>query len=164
MTVYRKCQPCKHRDGCEIKARLAEAIKGFGVGTISHKCKSYSPDFKAGDNVWVRIQDVPHGNDWEGNLTADAEFPAHFVQYSNKLGRAIVFVEPGVTSRCGEYSFEPANGKNGFCKVSYAPYRQPSVFSFQKGITERRDGTTPIRSCCGRPVSADCSECSEVFQ
>lgn len=157
MTVYRKCRPCKHRDGCEIKARLSAAIKGFGVGTISHRCKSFEPDFQPGDNVWVRAQDVP--NSYEG-YTAIAVFPAHFVAYSKMLGRAIVFIEPGAKSQCGKYEFEPANGKDGFCKVSYAPYRAKFTSSFDKGIIARREGRTPVQSCCGRPIGKTCSDCS----
>lgn len=160
MTVYRKCQPCKHRDECEIKARLSAAIKGFGVGTISHRCRTFAPDLQRGDNVWVRAQDVPHGNDWEQTLPTDAEFPGHFVQYSKSLGRAIVYVPPGAESRCGNYAFEPV--KEGFCKVSYAPMRQASPYLFAKGITERREGRTPTMDCCGRPIGTPCKECGDL--
>lgn len=156
MTVYRKCRPCKHRDNCEIKRKLADAIKGFGVGTISHACRSYEPDFRPGDNVWVRVQDVPHSEGYP----SDAVFPGHFVAYSKTLGRAIVFIEPGVVSRCGEYGFEPANGKEGFCKVSYAPYRAKFQCSLDKGIIARREGKTAIQACCGRPFGKTCPDCS----
>lgn len=156
MTVYRKCRPCKHRDDCEIKARLAAAIKGFGVGTISHRCRSFEADLRPGENVWVRANDVPHTYD---DRPTQAVFPAHFVAYSKTLGRAIVFIEPGATSQCGNYAFEPANGKAGFCKVSYAPYRAKFQCSLDKGIIARREGKTAIQSCCGRPVGRTCSDC-----
>lgn len=162
MTVYRKCQPCKHRDDCDIKTRLSAAIKGFGVGTISHRCKSYQPGLIPGDNVWVRAQDVPHGKDWDNASPTDAEFPGHFVQYSKSLGRAIVYIAPGAESRCGDHSFEPANGKDGFCKVSYAPMRQKQPYSFAKGIIERREGRTALMGCCGLPTGTTCRDCSEL--
>lgn len=157
MTVYRKCRPCKHRDDCAIKTRLAAAIKGFGVGSISHACRAFEPDFRTGENVWVRVQDQPHADE---GYPLKAVFPAHFVAYSKTLGRAIIFIEPGIKSRCGEYGFTPANGKNGFCKVSYAPYRARQRYSIDKGIIERREGFTATQSCCGRPIGAKCDECS----
>lgn len=156
MTVYRKCRPCQHRDGCEIKAKLAAAIKGFSVGTITHACKSYVPDFKPGGNIWVRAQDVP--NSYEDCISVGV-FPAHFVAYNKTLGRAIVYIPPGVKSQCGELEFQPANGKAGFCKVSYAPYRTKHHFLKERGIVERREGTTAIKTCCGRPWGTECPDC-----
>jgi hypothetical protein len=161
MTVYRKCRPCKHRDGCEIKARLAEAIKGFGVGTISHACKSFEPDLKPGDNVWVAAMAHPYSIDDYGSPPV-AQFPAHFVQYSKTLGRAIVYIEPGTRSRDGEHEFGPANGKNGFCKVSYAPYRTKFTCGLDKGIVERREGRTPMQECCGLPIGKSCEDCKRI--
>lgn len=159
MTVYRKCRPCKHRDGCPIQARLAEAIKGFGVGTISHNCKSFEPGLRPGDNVWVAAIAFPHSEDeWHPPI---AHFPAHFVRYSETFGRAIVYIEPGVKSRDGEEAFEPANGKDGFCKVSYAPYHAKRTWGMEKGIIERREGRTAMLECCGRPIGNACKECAE---
>jgi hypothetical protein len=160
MTVYRKCQPCKHRDGCEIKANLAAAIKGFGVGTISHRCKKYAPEFVPGDNLWVRVQSGPYGNDYDGNPhPSNAEFPAYFVGFSKSFGRAIVHIAEGAESKCGQYSFEAANNKDGFCKVSYAPIRTDYTYTGAKGITARREGHTAINTCCGRPRGSECSDC-----
>lgn len=161
MTVYRKCRPCKHRDGCEIKAQLSKAIKGFGVGTISHRCKSYEPELRPGDNVWVAAMAYPHSMEdaYYGGTPPVAHFPAHFVAYSKTLGRAVVFIEPGAKSRCGKYEFEPANGKDGFCKVSYAPYRAATKWPRDKGIIERREGHTPVQQCCGRPAGKSCPDC-----
>lgn len=156
MTVYRKCRPCQHRDGCEIKAKLAAAIKGFAVGTLSHACKSYEPEFKPGDNLWVRAQDVPHGED---NYTSVGVFPAHFVGYNKTLGRAIVYIQPGATSQCGELEFQPANGKAGFCKVSYAPFRTKHQYLKERGIVDRRVGTTTVKTCCGLPHGTECKDC-----
>ncbi len=156
MTVYRKCRPCANRDGCEIKARLSAAIKGFAVGTITHACKSYRPEFKPGDNVWVRAQDIP--NSYEA-YTSVGIFPAHFVAYSKSLGRAIVYIAPGSKSQCGELEFQPANGKAGFCKVSYAPYHTDHEYFKERGIVERREGTTAIQTCCGLPKGTECKYC-----
>lgn len=164
MTVYRKCRPCKHRDGCEIKQRLAEAIKGFGVGTISHRCKAFMPDLVPGDNVWVAAAAYPHSTeDWyHGGTPPIAHFPGHFVEYSRALGRAIVYIEPGAMSRDGVWAFEPANGKHGFCKVSYSPYRQQRTWGMEKGIIERRDGRTETRDCCGLPANKTCDTCADA--
>jgi len=166
MTVYRKCRPCKHRDGCEIKARLAEAIKGFGVGTISHRCKSFEPDLNPGDNVWVAAMAYPHDaeEDYYGGTPPIAQFPAHFVRYSKTLGRAIVYIEPNAKSRNGEYEFEPANGKSGFCKVSYAPYRAERLWGLEKGIIERRECRTTMLECCGLPAGRTCDECKGALE
>lgn len=164
VTVYRKCRPCKHRDDCEIKERLSAAIKGFGVGTISHRCKVFEPDLNPGDNVWVAAMAYPHNSEdgFYGRTPPIAHFPAHFVGYSKTLGRAIVYIEPGVKSRDGIEIFEPANGKHGFCKVSYAPYRSNHTWGMEKGIIERREGRTPINKCCGMPAGRICAECIEL--
>lgn len=162
MTVYRKCRPCKHRDNCEIKARLSEAIKGFGVGTISHRCRSYEPDLRPGDNVWIAAMAFPHSAADYGSSPPVAVFPGHFVKYSKTLGRAIVYIAPEATSRCGNHQFEPANGKSGFCKVSYAPYRAKRRWSNDKGIIDRREGRTTIKNCCGLPEGQKCDECSDA--
>jgi hypothetical protein len=161
MTVYRKCRPCKFRDDCEIKSRLSAAIKGFGVGVIAHRCKKYTPDFARGDNVWVRTNDVPHPSDYvdDAALPTKAVFPAHFVEYSKTLGRAIVYIAPGAKSQCGEYKFVPANDKAGFCKVSYAPYRAKFKWSGDRGIIDRREGRTAITCHCGVPAGTNCTEC-----
>ena len=48
MTVYRRCVRCTKRDGCEIKARLSEAIRGLGITSVLHKCDEFEPPFAAG--------------------------------------------------------------------------------------------------------------------
>lgn len=162
MTVYRKCRPCKHRGNCEIQKAIGEAVKGFGVGTLTHRCRKFEPFLRSGDNVWVRAMEGPYENDEYGSYApALAEFPAHFVSFSKSLGRAIVFIKPGAESRDGETTFEPANHKDGFCKVSYAPIRDPRSYANAKGITEQREGHTPVIGCCGRPVGSACNECGK---
>ncbi len=164
MTVYRKCRPCKHRGNCEIQKALGEAVKGFGVGTLTHRCRKFEPFLKPGDNVWVRAFEGPYENDEYGSYKPNlAEFPAHFVQFSKTLGRAIVFIKTGVESRDGETTFEPANSKDGFCKVSYAPIRDPHPYASAKGIIERREGQTPLFACCGRPEGSACNECGKAL-
>lgn len=165
MTVYRKCRPCMHRGNCAIQAALGEAVKGFGVGTITHRCRKFEPFLKPGDNVWVRAFDGPYDHDEYGSYKPNlAEFPAHFVQFSKSLGRAVVFIKPGSESRDGETTFEPANGKDGFCKVSYAPIRDPLPYARAKGIIERREGFTATIDCCGRPFGSPCSECGKNLE
>ncbi|SCB30676.1 hypothetical protein [Rhizobium lusitanum] len=158
MTVYRKCGPCAHRNGCEIKAKLAEAIKGFGVGSIMHRCKEFVPEFQPGDNVIVRTSDGDADPYWGVTFS---EFPAHFVQYNDSMSRAIVYIAPGTKSDCGDYEFEPTNGKEGFCSVSYTPIRQNPVSGNAKGIIARREGKTAMEKCCGRPIGTACKECLE---
>ena len=164
MTVYRKCRPCKHRGNCGIQKALGEAVRGFGVGTLTHRCRKFEPFLKPGDNVWVRAQEGPYENDdfGGGYKPGDAEFPAHFVQFNKTNGRAIVFIQPGVKSRDGETTFEPANNQDGFCKVSYAPLRAPNHHA-RKGITEMRDGFTATMTCCGRPETSACAECGKAI-
>ncbi|MBA4220193.1 MAG: hypothetical protein C0458_05625 [Methylobacterium sp.] len=164
MTVYRKCRPCKHRGNCEIQEALGEAVRGFGVGTISHRCRKYEPFLKPGDHVWVRAFEGPYENDeYRSYAPALAEFPAHFVQFSKTLGRAVVFIKPGAESRDGDTTFEPANNKDGFCKVSYAPIRDPRPYARAKGITEHREGFTATMTCCGRPMQTPCRECGNAL-
>lgn len=164
MTVYRKCRPCKHRGNCEIQKALSEAVRGFGVGTLSHRCRKFEPFLKPGDNVWVRVQEGPYEHDeYGGHEPGLAEFPAHFVQFSKTLGRAIVFIHPGAASRDGETTFEPANSKDGFCKVSYAPIRDQRPYISAKGIIGRRDGFTATMTCCGRPMQTPCRDCGNAL-
>lgn len=165
MTVYRKCRPCKHRGNCEIQKALGEAVKGFGVGTLTHRCRKFEPFLKPGDNVWVRAFECGYENDefGPGPNPRLAEFPAHFVSFSKTLGRAVVFIKPESESRDGHSQFYPANSKDGFCKVSYAPIRDPHPYAKAKGITERRDGRTPMFDCCGRPIGSACNECGKAL-
>lgn len=164
MTVYRKCRPCKHRDNCEIKQRLAMAIKGFGVRTISHRCQSFEPALTPGKNIWVAVQAYPHNHEdaYYGGTPPVATFPGHFVRYSKTFGRAIVYIKPGTPSECDEYTFEPANGKSGFCKVSYAPYHNSPGWGLRKGIVGLREGETSLQTCCGLPVGGSCADCSQI--
>lgn len=162
MTIFRKCHPCALREGCEIKAKLADAIKGLGVSSLMHRCKSFQPEFTSGDNVMVRTFNGEHDPYGSGDGMSDfVEFPAHFVQYSDDLSRAIVFIAPGTKSECEEYEFQPTNGKDGFCRVSYTPIRQNPVSSTAKGIIARREGKTAMENCCGRPLGTACKECIE---
>lgn len=155
MTVYRKCRPCKHHGACPIQENIAAAIKGFGVGTISHRCAKFEPIFQRGDNLWVATLDQPHD---EYDSSVLAVFPAVFVSLSRTQGRAIVFIEPGAKDRDGEAEFEPLPGREGFCSVSYAPYRG-FKWSSSKGIVDVREGRTPLRDCCGKPWGVKCSNC-----
>lgn len=155
MTVYRKCRPCKHRGACMIQEKIATAIKGLGVGSISHRCGKFEAIFQRGDNLWVATLDQPH-DEYGGNVLA--VFPAVFISLSKTLGRAIVFIEPGAKDRDGEYEFQPIPGKEGFCSVSYAPYRGLK-WSSSKGIVDVREGRTPLRDCCDKPFGVKCSNC-----
>jgi polyhydroxyalkanoate synthase len=71
------------------------------------------------------------------------------------------FIAPGTKSECEEYEFQPTNGKDGFCRVSYTPIRQNPVSSTAKGIIARREGKTAMENCCGRPLGTACKECIE---
>jgi hypothetical protein len=161
MTVYRKCAPCLNRDGCEIKAKLSEAIKGFGVSSINHRCSSFKPEFQPGDNITVRTFNGEYDPNGCGDGANDfAEFPAHFVQYNDNMSRAIIYIAPGTKSDCEEFEFQPTNGKDGFCSVSYTPIRQNPVDHRSKGIIARREGSTALEKCCGRPIGNPCEECN----
>lgn len=163
MTVYRTCHSCAWRDDCEIKKRISESIAGLGVTTLKHKCTSYIPFLKPGQHVWARVGvDDSDISDREGYIVY-ATFPAVFIQFRNKLGGAVVYIETGAESRCGRFKFEPF--KSNACAVTYGPLRSKYVFESlcKRAIVGLREGETPICGC-NNPIYAGhvCNETDDL--
>lgn len=153
MTVYRTCRRCAKSDDCPIRDRLSDALRGFKVGTITHRCDEMVPLLIRGEHVWAKVR-TGHGQ-------KQAVFPAVFVEFAKALDRCIVFIEPGAKAREGADVFQPM--KSGFCRVSYAPLRWPGDTGWIKfahrAIVGRREGKTFLRQCCGLPEGRYCDDC-----
>ena len=115
---YQTCIGCVHGTGfCQAREDIKARVKGIGVTSLKWKCRHRKPTYLPGEAVWVKIfigwED--RGDSWGREEQAFAEFPGTVIRL--KGSKAIIFIEPGVASRCEEYNFEPQANGNGHVKI-----------------------------------------------
>ena len=115
MAYFRKCRTCRHNDGCEIKDRLRDAIKGLGITSLLHRCAEYAPAHDFGAPVTVQTW-VEGADEFGEPIPRAATFCGWFVDLSSDR-KALVYVKPNSPSiEDGRVTFEPKSYE-GFCKV-----------------------------------------------
>ena len=149
MTVYRRCVRCTKRNGCPIKARLSEAIRGLGITSVLHKCDEFEPPFAAGQPIIARMVCMSPDDIYD-NKPSNADYPAWFVLETKEDRKALIFIQPGQLPLIGDkdYAFEAKN--DGFCKVAW-----------WRLSADERSGVSrepcPICGTCGRLLGqGDC--------
>ena len=145
MAYFRKCRTCARNPDCEIKDRLRDAIKGLGITSLLHKCDSFEPKYKAGDQVLVRTCTGYEGDptDDYGNMIYGS-FPGWFVSWTDK-GKCLAYVTPGTPSiEDGREKFEPRN--DGWCSVPMSRIE-----------SRPQDDPSPVCPKCGMVPNGDCA-------
>lgn len=118
MTVYRRCMRCTKRNGCEIKARLAEAIRGLGITSVLHKCEEFEPPFAAGQTIIARMVVMSPGDIYDEE-TSNADYPAWFVRETKEDRKALIYIRPGQLPLTGDNDYAFQAKADGFCKVAW---------------------------------------------
>ena len=151
MTVYRRCVRCTKREGCEIKARLSEALRGLGITSVLHKCDEFEPPFAPGQPIIARMtvdgEPDPYG---ERDEPLNADYAGWFVQETQADRKALIYIRPGQLPLTGnkDQAFEAKS--HGFCKVAWWRV-MPDI---PAGVSH---GPCPVCARCGQIMGhGDC--------
>lgn len=123
--TYRTCTGCVHGAGaCQARDIIKAHVKGIGVTSLKWRCAHRQPVYRPGDAVWVNLfvgwEDG--GDSWGREEQAFAEFPGVVIRVRGS--KAVIFIEPGVQSRCEQYDFEPQKSGNGHVKIPLSRTRK----------------------------------------
>jgi hypothetical protein len=139
--TYRTCTGCVFGTGyCHAREVVKAHVKGIGVTSLKWRCEYRRPVYQPGDAVWANLFTgwEDGGDSWGREEQAFAEFPGVVIRV--KGSKAVVFIEPGASSECEQYDFEPLKNGNGYVKI-------PLI------RTRKRDALREhVCDCCGQVV------------
>lgn len=120
MTHFSTCRTCIFRPtDCVVRAKLAAAIAGLGVGSIKHRCALHAPLYSPGAPVLVQTV-AWMSRDGNGDDEGDPPvhwYPGHFIRFSK--ASVVAFVKPGTepVDVIGAHGYPFETQRHGFVKV-----------------------------------------------